>query len=70
MTYKEQYNFWLNDAYFDAATKAELKGIEGNEAEIEDRSAEIGENGVLSNSYGTGTSHRQRDVWSASHRQE
>ena len=37
MTYKEQYNFWLNDAYFDAATKAELKGIEGNEAEIEDR---------------------------------
>lgn len=37
MTYKEQYNFWLNDDYFDEATKAELKAIEGNETEIEDR---------------------------------
>lgn len=37
MDYKEQYGFWLSDAYFDEATKNELRGIEGNEAEIEDR---------------------------------
>lgn len=37
MDYKEQYNFWLSDAYFDGAAKEELRGIEGNEAEIEDR---------------------------------
>lgn len=37
MDYKEQYGFWLSDAYFDEATKEELRGIEGNEAEIEDR---------------------------------
>ena len=37
MGYKEQYKYWCEDAYFDDATKAELKAIEGNEAEIEDR---------------------------------
>lgn len=37
MDYKEQYNFWLSDAYFDGATKEELRGIAGNESEIEDR---------------------------------
>ena len=37
MDYKEQYGFWLSDSYFDEATKEELRGIEGNEAEIEDR---------------------------------
>ncbi|MDE6950307.1 MAG: phospho-sugar mutase [Lachnospiraceae bacterium] len=37
MDYKEQYGFWLSDAYFDEATKEELRGIEGNETEIEDR---------------------------------
>ncbi len=37
MSYKEQYNFWLEDSYFDEATKAELKGISGDEKEIEDR---------------------------------
>ena len=35
--YKEQYNFWTTDAYFDASTKAELEAIRGNEKEIEDR---------------------------------
>ncbi len=37
MDYKEQYNFWLSDAYFDETTKKELQGIADNEAEIEDR---------------------------------
>ena len=36
-TYKEQYEQWLNDPNIDAETKAELKSIEGNEKEIEDR---------------------------------
>ena len=35
--YKEQYNFWTADAYFDASTKAELEAIRGDEKEIEDR---------------------------------
>ena len=37
MSYKEQYDFWLSDAYFDEATKDELRSIAGNEKEIEDR---------------------------------
>ena len=37
MSYKEQYDFWLSDAYFDEATKEELRSIAGNEKEIEDR---------------------------------
>ena len=35
--YKELYNEWLSNPYFDEATKAELKGIADNEKEIEDR---------------------------------
>ena len=37
MSYREQYDFWLKDAYFDEATKEELRSIAGNEGEIEDR---------------------------------
>ena len=37
MGYKDTYQFWLEDAYFDEATKAELKAIENDEKEIEDR---------------------------------
>ncbi len=37
MSYREQYDFWLNDDYFDAATREELRGIAGDEKEIEDR---------------------------------
>ncbi len=33
----EEYAFWLEDSYFDEATKAELRDIAGNDAEIEDR---------------------------------
>lgn len=35
--YKELYNEWLSNPYFDEATKAELKAIADNEKEIEDR---------------------------------
>lgn len=37
MSYKEQYEFWLNDPYFDEATKQELLAIKDNEKEIEER---------------------------------
>ena len=37
MSYKETYKEWLENPYFDEVTKAELKGLEGNEKEIEDR---------------------------------
>lgn len=37
MGFMEEYKFWLENDYFDQKTKEELKGIEGNNAEIEDR---------------------------------
>ena len=37
MNYLDKYNKWLNDPTIDEATKEELKSIEGNNAEIEDR---------------------------------
>lgn len=37
MSYMDEYRFWLKDDYFDADTKAELKALEGNDKEIEDR---------------------------------
>ena len=37
MSYKEIYEAWLANPYFDDATKAELKGIANDEKEIEDR---------------------------------
>ncbi len=37
MNYRELYNEWLTNPYFDAQTKEELKSLEGNEKEIEDR---------------------------------
>ena len=37
MSYKDQYNFWLEDSYFDQATKNELLAIKSDEKEIEDR---------------------------------
>ncbi len=37
MDFMEQYNFWLSDAYFDEATKEELRAIKDNAGEIEDR---------------------------------
>ncbi len=37
MSYREEYEFWLNDDYFDEGTKAELKAISADDKEIEDR---------------------------------
>lgn len=37
MDYKKVYEEWLSNPYFDEDTKAELKGIAGDEKEIEDR---------------------------------
>lgn len=37
MDYKEIYEEWLENPYFDAATKAELKAIAGDENEIKER---------------------------------
>ena len=37
MGYKELYNEWLENPYFDEETKAELRAIEGDEKEIEER---------------------------------
>lgn len=37
MGYREEYEFWLKDPYFDEATKEELKAIAADEKEIEDR---------------------------------
>lgn len=37
MSYRDTFQFWLEDAYFDDATKQELLAIRNNEAEVEDR---------------------------------
>ncbi len=37
MNYKETYKAWLEDENIDEATKEELRSLEGNEAELEDR---------------------------------
>ena len=37
MNYKEQYDFWLKDSYFDEKTRQELQAIASDEKEIEDR---------------------------------
>lgn len=37
MNYQDRYQEWLRSPYFEESTKAELKSIQGNEVEIEDR---------------------------------
>ena len=37
MNYKQEYEKWCTDPYFDEETKKELKELKGNESEIEDR---------------------------------
>lgn len=37
MGYMENYKKWCEDTYFDEATRAELKAIEGNDKEIQER---------------------------------
>ena len=37
MDYREQFNFWLEDDYFDEETKKELLAIRNDDKEVEDR---------------------------------
>lgn len=37
MSFMDEFNFWLNDDYFDQETKDELSAIKDNESEIEER---------------------------------
>lgn len=37
MDFRAEYEKWCTDPYFDEATKAELKALNGNDKEIEDR---------------------------------
>lgn len=37
MSFRDEFNFWLEDDYFDQATKDELLAIRNNEGEIEER---------------------------------
>ncbi|MCR5703517.1 MAG: phospho-sugar mutase [Eubacterium sp.] len=37
MSYQDTYQEWIENPYFDDETKAELKALQGNEKEIEDR---------------------------------
>ncbi len=37
MSYMDTYQLWCTDTYFDEATRNELKALEGNEDEIQDR---------------------------------
>ena len=37
MSYQETFKFWLEDSYFDYATKQELLAIRNDEKEVEDR---------------------------------
>ena len=37
MSYRETFEFWLNDDYFDQKTKEELLAIRNDEKEVEDR---------------------------------
>jgi phosphoglucomutase len=37
MEYKKIYDMWVDDVYFDGETRDELRGIAGNEKEIEER---------------------------------
>ena len=37
MEYKERYQEWLSNPYFDADTKAELEGLKDDENEIKER---------------------------------
>ena len=37
MGFMDEFNFWLNDDYFDQTTKDELLKIKDNESEIEER---------------------------------
>lgn len=37
MSYRDDFNFWLEDSYFDQKTKEELLAIRNDDKEVEDR---------------------------------
>ena len=37
MNYREKYNFWLENEYFDQQAKEELRALDGDKEEIKDR---------------------------------
>ena len=55
MSYMDEFNFWLNDDYFDQATKDELLAIRNNEGEIEERFYKEFGTGGLRGVIGAGT---------------
>ena len=64
MLYKKYYDKWLNDQYFDDATREELRAIAGDEKEIEDRfykNLEFGTAG-LRGKIGAGTNRMNKYV--------
>ena len=68
MSYREVYEKWCNDPYFDEASREELKALEGNEAEIEDRfyrQLEFGTGG-LRGVIGAGTNRMNDHLYSSS----
>ena len=62
MSFMEEFNFWLEDDYFDQSTKDELLAIRDNQAEIEERfyrELEFGTGG-LRGIIGAGTNRMNR----------
>ena len=62
MGYRESYQEWLGNPYFDQATREELRSIEGNEQEIKERfyaDLEFGTGG-LRGIIGAGTNRMNR----------
>ena len=49
MNYREQFDFWLADDYFDAKTKEELLAIRNDDKEVEDRFYKVAVNPVVQN---------------------
>ena len=46
MDYRQEYDKWCNDPYFDDQTREELKAIAGDDKEIKDRKNRTQENGT------------------------
>ena len=55
MDYRQEYDKWCNDPYFDDQTREELKAIAGDDKEIEDRFYRTLEFGTAGPSGDTGT---------------
>ena len=66
MGYKETYEAWLANPYFDEATKDELKAIAGDDKEIKERfyaDLEFGTAGLIPDACHRNLQMRQPAVW-------